>query len=256
MSELVLSELNDRVMTIRLNRADKKNALTGAMYTGIAEALRKAAADSAVRSVVLTGSGGVFCAGNDLQDFLKLPPSSQNSPVMDFMYTLSSFAKPIVAAIYGPAIGVGATLLLHVDLAYAGASTKLQFPFVNLGICAEFASSLLLPRLAGHAKASELLLLGEFFDAQTAKDIGLVNAVLPDDEVEARAMAAAQKLALQPPQALRKTKALMRGWDAEQLKTVIAIEAENFMRMLGEAEARESLSAFVQKRKPDFSKFV
>lgn len=255
MSDLVLTELHERVMTVRLNRADKKNALTGAMYTGVANALREASANPGVRVVVITGSGGSFCAGNDLASFLgdKLDP--KDSPVMDFMHTMSTFAKPLVAAAYGPAIGVGATMMLHMDLAYAGEGTRFQFPFVNLGICAEFGSSFLLPRFAGQPRAAELLLLGEMFSANTAQEIGLINAVVPDTHVEIHAQTQAAKLAAKPPAALRMTKSLMKRWDAEQMRKIIDIEAELFMRMLGEAEAKESISAFLQKRAPDFSRF-
>jgi len=255
MSELVLTHVTDRVMTIRFNRADKKNALTGAMYSAAAQALRNAATDADVRAVVLTGNDGVFCAGNDLQDFLQAPPVGESSPVVDFMRTLSNFEKPIIAAIYGPAIGIGVTLLLHVDLAYAGEKTRLQLPFVSLGLCAEFASSTLIPRLIGHARAAELLMLGEPFTAATALELGLVNAVVPDADVEAHALKIARKLAALPPQALRTTKMLMRRWDTEHVQTAISVEMESFSQLLKAPESKEAMSAFMEKRKPDFSKF-
>ncbi|MFA5940068.1 MAG: enoyl-CoA hydratase [Sinimarinibacterium sp.] len=251
----ILCDVADGVMTIRLNRPDKKNALTQAMYTALAEIFAQADRDPAVRSILLTGTPDCFCSGNDMVDFLKAPATSEDAPVLRFMLTLARVAKPVVAALNGPAIGVGTTLLLHVDLAYAGESTRFQMPFVNIGICPEYASTYLLPRMIGHVQAAELLLLGEPFTAATALEARLINAVLPDAEVVAHARAQAVKLAQKPPAALRTSKALLKHWRSDFLRDVILHEAEHFGAMLHGEEAKEALNAFVQKRKPDFSRF-
>lgn len=260
---LILIDLQDRVLTIRMNRVDKKNALTQAMYTAIADALNDAATNPEVRVVLFTGALEAFSAGNDIPDFLKTQPASGDdaaerfhaSPVGRFMVALADFPKPVVAAVTGPAIGVGVTLLLHCDLVYAGTNARLQMPFVNIGICPEFASSLLLPRIMGHVRAAELVMFGEPFSATTAREYGLVNAVLPDAEVESHARERARKLAQQPPNALRATKDLLKHWDRTLAKEAIIHEAGRFVPMLGQGEALEAMSAFMGKRKPDFSKF-
>lgn len=255
-TDLILCDVADGVMTIRLNRPDKKNALTQAMYTALAEACVQADRDPAVRSVVLTGTPDCFCSGNDIADFLKAPLADEDAPVIRFMMALAGVAKPVVAALNGPAIGVGTTLLLHVDLAYAGESTRFQLPFVNIGICPEYASTYLMPRMIGHVQAAELLLLGEPFSAAQALDARLINAVLPDGEVQAHARAQARKLAQKPPAALRTSKALLKRWrGGDFLREVILKEAEHFGAMLHDAEAKEALTAFLEKRKPDFSRF-
>ena len=253
----IVTDVQDAVMTIRMNRADKKNAVTTAMYEGLTAAFRAATADPAVRVVLLTGSGDSFSSGNDLVDFLKnTPTNATDSPVMQFMATLSQFAKPVVAAVNGVAIGVGVTVLLHCDLVYATASARFQLPFTSIGICPEFGSTLLLPTMIGHQRAAELVMLGEAFDANKAKEVSLVNAVLPDvEQLLAHAQAIANKLALQPPNALRTAKALLRRWPQAAVTEAIRVEAEFFMPMLKMPEALEAIGAFMQKRKPDFSKF-
>jgi enoyl-CoA hydratase/carnithine racemase len=250
----VLTDLAEGVLTVRLNRVDKKNALTQAMYTALSDALDQASADPAVKVVLLTGSPECFCAGNDLMDFMNLKPSPGISPVERFMRTLAGFEKPVVTAVSGVAVGIGVTLLLHSDLIYCGAETKLSMPFVSLGICPEFASSYVLPRIMGHARACELLLLGEPFNAATALEYGLVNAVLPNVEVEAHARAKALKLAAQPPRAMRISKRLLKKWSQATAIEAIEHEAKFFVPMLKQAEAIESITAFMQKRKPDYSK--
>lgn len=257
-SELITVERAERILTIRLNRADKKNALTQAMYTAMAEALDQARADAEVRVVLFAGDVEAFSAGNDMQDFLKTPPATTlaDSPVGRFMYALAGFPKPVVAAVNGFAIGIGVTLLLHSDLVYAGEKARLQLPFVNIGICAEYASSLLMPRIMGHVRAAELLLLGEPFSAAKAKEYGIVNEVLPVDQVEAHARQQALKLAAQPPNAVRVTKMLMKRWTEKEVMEALPLEASHFVPMLKQPEALEALTAFVQKRKPDFSKFA
>ena len=255
MSDLIQTQLQDRVLTLRLNRPDKKNALTQAMYSAAAEALGQAAANPEVRVVLLAGVPGAFTAGNDLQDFLSNPPAGEDAPVARFMRTLAVFPKPVVAAVNGVAIGIGVTLLLHCDLVYAGQNARLQMPFTSIGICPEFASTYLLPRIMGNARAAELVMFGEPFGAAKALECGLVNAVLPDAEVEPHALERAHTLAQQPPNALRVTKKLMRRWSESTVVEAIKTEADHFIPMLRQPEALEAMSAFMQKRKPDFSKF-
>lgn len=251
----ILSSIADGVLTLRFNRADKKNAFTQAMYAALAEGLNAAAQDPAVRVALLTGSPEVFAAGNDLQDFLKMPPGTGDAPVIRFMHALANFPKPVVAAVNGPAVGVGVTMLLHCDVIYAGENARFQLPFVSLGICPEFSATYLLPRIMGHARAAELCFFGEPFTAITAREVGLINEVRPDAEVQAYALQRARKLAQQPPNALRTTKRLLKRWTERTVADSIPLEAFHFMPMLGQPEAREAVSAFVEKRKPDFSKF-
>jgi len=250
----VLTDVQDRVMTIRLNRPGKKNALTLAMYEAITEAIARAEGDKGVRAVLITGTPDCFSSGNDIMDFLQNPPQGNDTPVARFMATMAGMQKPLVASVNGLAIGVGVTLLLHCDLVYAGENARLQMPFVNIGITPEFGSSLLLPLMMGHQRAAELILLGEPFSAATAREYGLVNAVCPDAETETRARAVALKLAQQPPNALRTSKRLLKR-NAAAVAEAMQAEADHFIPMLRGAEALEAMSAFVQKRKADFSKF-
>lgn len=254
-SEEVLTSLEDRVLTIRLNRPAKKNALTRSMYTALADAFNGAASNPEVRVVLLAGQLDCFTSGNDLVDFMQSPPGLKGAPVGNFMEALARFPKPVVAAPCGIAVGVGVTLLLHCDLVYLGEQSKLNMPFVSLGLCPEYGSSYLITRLAGHVRACELLMLGEPFTPATALEYGLVNAVLPNEEVEAKAREKALKLAALPPAALRTTKALLKRWTQEKVAEIIDIEGEHFTRMLREAEGQEAMGAFLQKRKPDFSRF-
>jgi len=255
MTEHIKTESHGRVLVLRIDRPDKKNAFTQAMYAAAAEAIQHAAQDKQVRVLLIAGVPGAFSAGNDIQDFLNAPLADPDAPVLRFMRALCECPKPVVAAVNGVAIGIGSTLLLHSDLVYAGQSARFQFPFVNIGICPEYASTYLLPRIMGHVRAAELTFFGEPFTAQTAREYGLVNAVLPEAEVEAHALERAQRLAQQPPNALRVTKKLLKRWTSQTVMDAIKIEAEHFGPMLRQAEALEALTAFMQKRKPDFSKF-
>jgi enoyl-CoA hydratase/carnithine racemase len=249
----VLTAQQDRVLILRINRVDKKNALTASMYEALTAALDQALEDADVRVVVITGDERCFTAGNDIVDFMANPPLDTNSPVMRFLRTLTTFPKPIVAAVNGVAVGIGTTLLLHCDLVYAGEGTRFSLPFVDLGLVAEGASSLLLPRLVGQRKAAELLLLAEPFDAATAAEMGLVNRVLPPAEVETFALAQAQKLAAKAPSALQLTKALMQRPLEDAIAEAIAVEAYHFAAQLRSPEAQEALQAFIEKRKPRFA---
>lgn len=250
----ILTHTEHGVITITFNRVQRKNSVTAAMYAALAEALAAAAQDPAVRVAVIQGHETVFCAGNDIADFLEQPPKSADAPVFRFLHAISTFPKPLVAAVCGPAVGIGTTLLLHCDLVYAGDNAMFSMPFVNLGICPEAASSYLVPRLMGHARAAETLLLGEPFSAESAMEWGLVNRIVPPTEANALAQQQAAKLAAKPLSSLMTTKRLMKkGQDAvvaERMKE----EGETFSRMLTEPAAREAFSAFMDKRKPDFSK--
>jgi len=251
---LVRAETQDGVARIELARLDKKNAITAEMYVQLAEALAAADADSEVRAVLLHGARDCFTAGNDLSDFLKRPPGAK-SPSWRFFEVLPSLQKPIVAAVGGPAIGIGTTLLLHCDLVYATPGARFQLPFVPLGIVPEFGSTYLLPLLAGYQRAAELLLLGQPFTAEKAREVGIVTAIVRDDELIATAEEAARKLAELPPESIRLTKRLMKSAHAAAVNQQIAEEARIFGERLGSPEAKEAMSAFLEKRKPDFSRF-
>ena len=203
-------EVTGGVMSLAFDRPERRNAITAAMYAQLAEGLAQAGADRSVRVVVLHGDENVFTAGNDIKDFLEHPPTSTDAPVFRFLRQLVSFPKPLIAAVAGPAVGVGTTMLFHCDLVYAGDNAAFAMPFVNLGLCPEAGSSLLAPQLVGHQRAAELLLLGEPFLAETARDIGLVNRITAPTEVNALALAQAQRLASKPMSSLLETKRLLK----------------------------------------------
>ena len=251
----VSTTLEGPILRITIDRPDKKNAITAAMYAALATALRAGDADKTVRAMVIHGAGDAFCAGNDLQDFLANPPRDERDPVLGFLTYLGEIQKPFIAAVHGAAAGVGTTMLLHCDFVYATEKTRFVLPFVNLGIVPEAGSSYLLPRLAGYQRAAELLLLGEPFDAAKAREIGLVNAIVPPERLLETAMATAQKIAERPAAAIRATKALMRRWQGDTMRVALAEEIRQFAARLHSPEAKEAFSAFIEKRKPDFSKF-
>ena len=247
------------VATIEIARAEKKNALTLAMYLAMAEALNAARDDDAVRAVLITGQPGIFTSGNDIDDFMNRPPGQgshmMDSPVAQFMRALLECDKPVVAAVTGAAIGIGTTLLLHCDLVYVADDARLSMPFVSLGLVPEFASSLLVPQLMGHRRAAETLLLGDPFTAEQAVECGLANAVLPAGEVLNHARRVAERFNALPPGAVRDAKRLMRAPQREQIAATIRTEGELFSARLRSPEVMEAFQAFFQKRKPDFSKF-
>jgi enoyl-CoA hydratase/carnithine racemase len=242
------------VATLRLNRPEKKNAITHAMYAALADALIEADRDEAVRALLLCGAGGNFTAGNDLADFANRPPAFADAPSARFLRAIAQFKKPLVAAVDGNAVGVGVTMLLHCDLIYASDRAKLRLPFVDLGLVPEAGSSLLLPRLVGHQRAAELLLLCDSLDAARAHELGLVNAVLPAAELEAHAQQICARLARKAPSALCHTKALLRETQHATVLERIEQEGAIFGAQLRTPEAREAFTAFFEKRAPDFSK--
>jgi enoyl-CoA hydratase/carnithine racemase len=243
------------VLEILFNRPEKKNALTGAMYAAVVEAFRRADTDPAIRVVLLSGAGDTFTSGNDIKDFQSRAATNAESQASPFLDALSSLATPLVAAVNGAAIGVGTTMLAHADLVIAARSARFVMPFTSLGLVPEAASSLLFPRLVGHQRASALLLLGEPMDAETAREWGFVNQVVPDDALMATARGIAARLAALPPEAVRQTKALIKNGRPD-VPGRIAQELELFRERLRSPEAAEAFQAFVEKRKPDFSKFA
>jgi enoyl-CoA hydratase/carnithine racemase len=242
------------IRTVTLNRVDKKNSITSAMYGAMADALASAVDDPTVRVLLLQGHETVFSAGNDIGDFLNNPPAGLDSPVFRFLQGIATFPKPLLAAVCGPAVGVGTTMLFHCDLVYAGDNAAFSMPFVNLGLCPEAASSLLVPQMLGHHRAAEALLLGEPFMAEAALEVGLVNRVLPPTETNAYAQGVAKKLAAKPLSSLIETKRLMKKGQTELVLKTIAEEGASFGRMLREPAAKEAFGAFMERRKPDFSK--
>ena len=249
----VLQQVESGVMTLTLNRLDKKNSFTAAMYAELAEALRGVAEDDAVRVVLFQGHETIFSAGNDIGDFLNKPPSTPDSPVFRFLNAIASFPKPLLAAVCGPAVGIGTTMLLHCDLVYAGDNAMFSMPFVNLGLCPEAASSLLVPRLMGYQRAAEVLLMGDPFMAEAAMEVGLVNRVVPPTEANALAQQQARRLATKPLSSVIETKRLLKASTTPAVLERMREEGAIFGRMLQEPAAKEAFSAFLDKRKPDFS---
>ncbi|MBV8337846.1 MAG: enoyl-CoA hydratase [Alphaproteobacteria bacterium] len=239
---------------IRLDRPDKRNAVTRSMYEAMTEAIAIAEVDPAIRAVLFSGAGDAFCAGNDLNDFVADPPSGMDSPAFRFVSAISTAQKVLVAAVHGAAVGIGTTMLLHCDLVVAARNAKLSLPFVALGLVPEAASSLLLPRAAGYRRAAELLLLGEPIDAETALRWGLVNRVVDDERLIDVGMELAARAALLPPSAVRLTKQLLKD-DRVGVAIRIEQEADIFVDRLNSPEFQEAASAFFEKRPPDFSRF-
>ena len=250
----ILTHTDAGVMTLTINRLARKNSITAAMYSAMADALDAAKADRSVRAVVIQGHETIFSAGNDIGDFLKQPPSTPDAPVFRFLRGISTFPKPVIASVCGPAVGIGTTMLLHCDLVYAGDNAAFSMPFVNLGLCPEAASSLLVPQRMGYARAAEALLLGEPLTAETALETGLINRIVPPLEANALAQRQAHKLAAKPLASLIETKRLMKKGNAAAVAERITEESVSFGRMLSEPAAREAFTAFMEKRKPDFSR--
>ncbi|MDI2591652.1 enoyl-CoA hydratase-related protein [Pseudomonas sp. 681] len=248
MTDAIQLERERGLLTLRLNRPDKKNALTRAMYSHLAEALKQADVDPEINAVLITGSAECFTAGNDIADFLQQPPGNLDSPVFHFMLNLLECRKPVIAAVAGAAVGIGTTMLLHCDLVYVSRDARLRMPFVNLGLCPEFGSSLILPRLLGHAKAAELLLLGEGFSGEQAAAWGIATQALGSGET---ALAKAREMALRfeslPLEAVRVSKHLMKAPDRALIRQVIEEEGVLFTQRLRSPEAVAALSGFINR---------
>ena len=254
MSEFIECSVSERVRTIRFNRTDKKNAITSPMYAAMAEALKSGDADASISVHLFAGKDGVFTAGNDLGDFLVMAETGDFDPnVFEFMKALVLSEKPVVAAVDGLAVGIGTTMLLHCDLVYASERADFRTPFLNLGLIPEAASSLIAPGLMGYAPAFELLCLGKPFSAEKALSVGLVNEIVPADELEQTARDAALALAAKPPAAMAAARKLMRG-DPGPVLQRIDEEIALFKNHLRSPEAKEAFTAFQEKRPPDFER--
>ena len=252
---LILTHIDNSVLTLTINRPARKNALTLSMYDQLTAGLRSALENTKIRAVVITGAGDAFTAGNDLKDFMQSPPTHTDTPVFHFLKEIVAFPKPIVAAVNGAAIGIGTTMLLHCDLAYASQNAVFQLSFIRLGLVPEAGVSYLLPQMVGHRRAAELLMLGEKFDATTAIEIGLINEQMSPGEVLERAQARAHELARLPPEAMRQTTHLLTQPLMSTLEEVMLREGEVFMDRLTSPETSEAIQAFFMKRPPDFSRF-
>lgn len=255
MTDHIRTELTGGVLTVTLARAEKKNAITQAMYAALSDATERARTDDAVRVLLFRGEGDSFSAGNDIADFIAI--GSQTGEALDmsvfrFLKALADLDKPAVAAVQGRAVGIGLTLLLHCDMVVVAEDALLSAPFINLALAPEAASSLLLPAVLGHQRAFEIFALGEPIDGRTALAWGLANRAVPADEVQTTAQDLAVKLAARAPNSIRKTKALMR--DSERLWTLMQREGEAFGSQMKSPEAMEAFMAFSQKRAPDFTK--
>lgn len=242
------------VLEIVIDRPKTKNALTIAMYADLTRAVEAAVADPEVLAILLRGEGGNFSSGNDLRDFLENPPKGPEATVFRFMKAVADCPKPVIAAVEGFAVGIGTTILFHCDLVYASADAKFLMPFVNLALVPEAGSTMLLTNQVGLRRAAELLYFGEPFDAGTAREVGLVSAILEPENVLSHARARAKKLVAQSPTAVRKTKALLTGHQAAPLSAHIDAEADVFVSLLGTPEVEEAIRAVLEKRKPDFAK--
>lgn len=254
----VAVEVAGPVMHVRWNRPEKKNACTGAMYQAFHDALARAEADPAIRVVLVAGTGGVFTSGNDLQDFARwdVQGDPEALPVVRAIRKTLAFPKPLVAAVRGPAVGFGTTLLMHCDAVVAGPSAAFAMPFTRLGLVPEFGSTYVLPLMAGRVRAAHHLLLGEPFGRDEAIGLGLVSLACEEDQVEARALAICERLAALPPGAIRAAKALIDSPERKAaVERAVAAELQAFVAGLRSPEHAEAVAAFVEKRQPDFSRF-
>jgi enoyl-CoA hydratase/carnithine racemase len=250
--EEIITEQSGSLLRVQLNRPAKKNAMTSSMYAFLADVFNRAAKDERTRVVLWHGAGDSFCAGNDIEDFLRNPPGPGDSAQARLMTALLELDKPLIAAVQGAAIGGGTTMLLHCDFVYAGESAKFQMPFINLAVVPEFGSSFLVPARIGHIRAAELILLGLPFDAKRAADLGFVTQVVSDQDLLATASETARKLAAKPAGALQASKRLMKQSFRDQVKAAMKAENEEFSAQIRSEDAKEALTAFLEKRPPDF----
>ena len=251
----IRTKLEGSVFCIEIHHPEQMNALTLDMYSTMTDAINEADANPDVRALLLHGTEDCFTSGNDLKDFSDNPIKGEEHPAFQFLIAISQAKKPVVAAVNGPAVGIGTTMLLHCDLVYAAPNARFQMPFVNLGLCPEGAASLLLPIMAGHQRAAELLLLGEPFSAKKAEEIGLVNKVCHESELLKNAQEQAQKLTILPPASVVLTKALLKKGNALAVKETMSEEIGFFIERLASPEAKEAIEALFERRKPDFSSY-
>jgi len=248
MSEVLSEIVAAGVVQITMNRPDRKNALDRASYAGLIAAITAAEADATIRAILLTGAGGSFTSGNDIKDFAMAAATGEGARIaIDFLEVISTAKKPIVAAVEGFAVGIGTTMLLHCDLAFAARSATFRLPFVTLGLCPEGGSSYLLPLVAGSKKAAELLMLGEPFGPEAAADAGLVNAVVEPGTALEAGLARAKALAALPPESLALTKMLLKRGAATAVAETIGTEARHFAERLKSPEAMAAFMAFLKK---------
>jgi enoyl-CoA hydratase/carnithine racemase len=260
MTQDIEIKVQDGVQVMRFLRAEKKNALTGPMYSAMSEALDASESNDAIACHVFIGSGGIFCAGNDINDFMRRAQATAGSdgkgipaPSLDFIRRLPKVTKPMIAAVDGLAIGVGTTMLLHCDLVYASPTASLRTPFLDLGLIQEAGSTITAPERMGYPRAFELICLGEPFSAERALQAGLINAIVPADQLETTALKAARRLVAKPRQALMTSRRLLRK-NHEQISAIIDEEAKAYQGLMTSPEAREAFTAFLEKRAPDFAK--
>jgi len=256
MSDYINIEKTESVLKIGFDRPDKKNALNGAMYFAVRDALIAGGDDPNVRAVIIYGAGGDFTAGNDLKEFLEFASSNQETfPAKEFLDVLIPYSKPVIAAVDGLAVGIGATMTIHCDLVYASEETRFQMPFVNLGLNPEAGSSFALPQLIGYHNAAEIILLGGMVTAKRAYEMGFVNAVVKQSELMDTAMNAAQRIAELPPTPIRLAKSMMKKHFTDKIMETNEKEFRSFVDRLSSPEAIEAVQAFMEKRKPDFTRF-
>jgi enoyl-CoA hydratase/carnithine racemase len=251
----VAIDVADGVLRIRLQRPERKNALTLAMYAAMADALESAGSRDDVRVISIAGTPGCFTSGNDIGDFIRAQQGGGLEPTMRFLRAIAANDKPMVAAVDGVAIGIGTTLLLHCDLVYASEAARFKTPFVDLGLVPEAGSSLLLPAVLGHPRAAAMILLGEELSATVALAAGLINEIVPSAELDGRAAAICARLAARAPGALRASKALLKRGRRAAVEETMLEEAKQFLARLATPEAAEAMQAFMQRRPADFSRF-
>jgi enoyl-CoA hydratase/carnithine racemase len=252
MTTEIITDLSESVLRVQFNRPARKNALTSEMYATVADLINAAATDDGIRVVLLHGAGDSFSAGNDLEDFLRNPPKPGQSAQERFVGALINFPKPLIAAVHGATVGSGTTMLTHCDFVYAAEGTRFQLPFVNLAVVPELGTSYLIPAQIGYIAAAELVLLGMPFDARRGAELGLVTRVVPGERLLATAMETARALVEKPAGALQASKRLLKQWSRAQTESAVKVETDEFSARVCSAEAREAMTAFLEKRRPDF----
>ncbi|AEF03334.1 enoyl-CoA hydratase [Alteromonas sp. KS69] len=251
---LILSEKKNGILTITINRPEKKNALTREMYQSMADALFSIENDDSIKTVLFRGEGDCFTSGNDISDFAGRKEGDDVNESAAFMRGLINCKVPVVAQVHGMAVGIGTTMLLHCDFIYAETNTRFVLPFINLGLVPEFASSYLLPKMAGHVKASEWLMLGEPFGTEDACQFGLITGSYSAEELTEKVTSVCKKLVAKPSFALMQTKSLLKN-DVESTHHYMDIEFDVFGQAMDSEAAREAFDAFLSKRPINPEKF-